>query len=134
MNNNLKQFILFCAFGLMTNSIGYLAYLIMTNRNIGPKTSMSILYVAGIFIGFFSHRKWIFENNGDTIIPFIKYIIAHALGYIMSFSMLYFFSDKLLFPHQIIQAISIVVVAIYLFFAFKFFCFYEKPKPGNDIN
>lgn len=52
-----------------------------------------------------------------------RYIIAHCFGYLINLVILIIFVDELGFVHQWVQAIAIVIVAAFLFLAFKFFVF-----------
>jgi uncharacterized membrane protein (GlpM family) len=48
---------------------------------------------------------------------------VHASGYLCNLAILRVFVDRLGYPHQIVQAVAIFVVAAYLFLAFKMFVF-----------
>jgi putative flippase GtrA len=109
--------------GVLTNSIGYLIYLLITYAGGTPKITMSALYAVGIAIGFISNRKWTFSHDGDLMSAGVRYIFAHSLGYSLNLSILIIMVDYLGYPHQWVQVFSIFAVAGFLFLMFKFFVF-----------
>ncbi|WP_347903238.1 GtrA family protein [Pseudomonas purpurea] len=109
--------------GILTNSIGYSIYLLITYAGGTPKLTMSLLYAAGSTIGFFGNRKWTFSHDGDVLSAGARYVFTHSLGYLLNLSILIVMVDHLAYPHQWVQALSIFAVAGFLFLMFKFFVF-----------
>jgi putative flippase GtrA len=116
---DLKQLKRYALVGLLSNLAGYIAYLILTSLNLNPKLSMTLVYLTGATIGFLGNKNWTFSHRGGAIPVAVKYLVAHTFGYLVNFLILYFFVDKLMYPHQVVQAVAIVVVAIYLFVILK---------------
>ena len=112
--------------GLGTNLALYFIYLLITYWGLEPKKAMTVLYIIGALMGFFGHRKWTFTHKGAFLGSGIRYFIAHLLGYLINFIILLTFVDKLGYSHQWVQAGAILVVAGFLFVAFRYFVF---PKP-----
>lgn len=112
--------------GLLTNSIGYIAYLLITYTGGTPKLTMSALYVIGSTVGFISNRKWTFSHQGNFLGAGIRYAFAQCLGYLLNFSMLVILVDHLGYAHQWVQVFSIFIVAAFSFLMFKFFVFPTK--------
>lgn len=124
-----RQFFRYGVVGILSNLCGYLIYLLLTWFGIDPKMAMSFLYGVGATVGFFGNRRWSFQYQGAVLPNFMRYAGAHVLGYGLNFLMLSFFVDKLLYPHQLVQAIAIFVVAGFLFIMFKYFVF-----PASENN
>ncbi len=99
----------------------------MTWLGLPPKTAVSILYVVGVLISFFGNRRFTFAHAGSVRWAMVRFFVAHSGGYLLNILLLLVFVDHLGYPHQLIQAASIFVVAGYLFFALKFFVF-PRPK------
>lgn len=114
--------------GLVSNSAGYLLYLLVTYAGADPKQTVTIFYATGAAIGFFGNRKWAFSHRGSVSAGAIRYAIAHTFGYLINISMLMVFSDRMGYPHQLIQALAVFFVGAFLFLAFKYFVF---PKGGS---
>lgn len=126
----MKQLVRYSIVGLASNLIGYLAYLLLTFFQVGPKLAMTLVYVAGASAGYLGNRLWTFSHKGKALTTLLKYGLAHSCGYLLNFSILYIFVDRMSFPHQIVQAVAIVVVASFLFLVFKKIIFVEtKPNP-----
>lgn len=109
--------------GVVINSALYFFYLIITYFGTEPKISMTMAYVVGVFLGFIGHRTWTFMHKGTLLGSGARYIIAHISGYLINYSILLTFVDKLGYPHQWVQAVAIFVVAGFLYVAFRYFVF-----------
>lgn len=123
------QFLRYAAVGVSSNLLLYVAYLGLTSVNVGHKTAMTLLYVSGVLITFMANRNWSFEHHGFAQAAFVRYVLAYILGYLLNFSILWFAVDHLHFPHQGVQAVTIVTVAISLFLMHKYWVF--APKAGG---
>ena len=94
---------------------------------------MSFLYLVGATIGFPGNSKLTFASEGSNFSASVRYASVHAVGYAADFAMLSYFVDKLGYPHQIIQFAAVVLVAAYLFLAFKFFVFARPRISSADL-
>ena len=120
------QLIRYGLVGTATNSVMYLVYLLFTYFSIEPKTAMTFVYFIGLSLGFISNRKWTFAHRGDSEYMVLRYVLAHIVGYFLNLIILFFFVDRLGYPHQWVQAIAIIIVAILLFIIFKYYVFSDK--------
>ena len=111
--------------GVLINLGGYVLYLTLTLWGVSPKMAMSLIYVAGVFVGYFGHKNYSFRHSGNYLTSGVQYLMAHAVGYIANFLLLSIFSEYLGFPHQVVQAFAIVIVAYLLFLLFRFLIFSE---------
>lgn len=109
--------------GILNNLLGYLIYLALTWLWLEPKLAVTLLYPIGALTAYFGHAKYSFTYDGRFANGLMRYIMAHFVGYCVNIGLIYVFSDKLLFPHQIVQAVAIFVVAGVLFLLFKYFVF-----------
>ena len=118
-----KELFNYGLFGLSRNIGGYILYLLMTELGIGHKVAMTLLYLIGALGGFFFNKNITFSHQGDVYKTGMKYSLFHLSGYLLNFFLLFYFVDIKGHAHQWIQAISILIVALYLFTAFKIFVF-----------
>lgn len=112
----------------MSNILGYLLFLLITHWGVESKEAMSFLYLLSATVGFFGNKKWTFTYQGGLLSSGAKYFIAHLAGYLINFSMLYIFVDKLAYPYQWVQAGAIMFVAGFLFIVFKYFVFVKEKQ------
>jgi putative flippase GtrA len=119
----LKQLTRFAFVGIVTNFAGYLLYLLITRLGVAPKITMTILYAVGATMGYFSNRNFTFSDKGSLIGSGLRFLLAHLCGYCLNLFILIIFVDHFHYPDQWVQAIAILVVAGFLFIAFKFFVF-----------
>jgi putative flippase GtrA len=122
----------YVAVGLASNLAGYLAYLLLTWISVGPKLAMSIVYAVGASVGYFGNRRWTFGHQGRITATALRYGVAHGCGYILNVVILYVYVDRMHYPHQLVQAVAIVVVAGVLFALFRNFVFVDA-APGGGI-
>lgn len=113
----------FALVGVASNVLGYAVYLLVTYWFLGPKLAMTILYAMGVIVGFVGNKKFTFRDQSGWWSTGLKYLIAHTLGYAVNFALLYVFVDQMRYPHQIVQAVAILVVAAYMFLALNVFVF-----------
>jgi len=109
--------------GLASNLTGYCVYLLLTAFVLPPKITMTILYSTGALLGFIGNRRFTFGHTGKLPRAALRYMLAHFLGWAMNYALLYIFADRLGYPHQLVQAVAIAVVAGYLFVALRYFVF-----------
>lgn len=128
----MRQLIRYGLVGVGINLILYLGYLLIYHLGLEPKKSMSLIYLIGVSIGFYSHRQLTFAHGGDARQSMVRYMAAHILGYLINFSLLMVMVDYFGYPHELVQAAAIFVVAAFLFIVFKYWVFPESNK--NAIN
>ena len=119
----LGQFFTYALIGVLTNVLGYAIYLILTYLWGAPKLTMTALYCVGASIGFLANRRFTFRHDGGIGVTGVRYLLAQCAGYLLNLVLLLLFVDWFGYPHQIVQAIAIVVVAILLFVLLRFFVF-----------
>ena len=119
----LKQVVRYGVVGVLNNLWGYLLYLLVTWLWLDPKTAVSILYPVGAFTAYFAHAKYSFSYRGERTKALFRFVVAHAVGYLVNISMLYFLVDTLGYPHPLVQAFAIVTVAGLLFILFRYYVF-----------
>ena len=109
--------------GLASNAFCYLLYLTFTYVGMGHKTAMTLFYSIGVIQSFYFNRGWSFSHTGNTSSSFVRYVAAYVLGYLLNLGILALGVDLLNYPHQLIQAAAIVIVAMALFILHKFWVF-----------
>ena len=84
------------------------------------------MYPIGAVTAYYGHAKYAFSYNGRHSHGLVRYIIAHLIGYGTNIGMLYFFWNQLGYPHQLVQAVAILVVAGMFFLLSRYFVFSER--------
>lgn len=126
VNEKCLQLYKFIFIGVISNLILYFAYLVVTQYGIGNKVAMSMLYILGVLQTFFFNRKWTFSHHGDQNSAFLRYLFVYGIGYFINLIALVIFVDRLGYPHQWVQGIMILLVAIFLFVMQKIWVFRIK--------
>lgn len=130
---SLIQLVRYGTFGILTNTAGYMLYLGVTYLGVGSKVAMTMLYCVGVCISFIGNRNWVFSSDRRILGASMRYVAAYAVGYIVNYSVLVVFVDRLGYPHAYVQAVSIVIVAIFLFAAFKLFVFPRADTMNGSV-
>ena len=117
------QFLRFALVGLASNALLYLGYLILTGGGVGHKSAMTLLYALGVAQTFLFNRNWSFRHPGSVQCAFARYVACYAVGYLLNLFVLYLAVDRFGLPHQIIQGIMIVTLAVMLFLVQKYWVF-----------
>ncbi len=118
-----QQFRRYAVVGLGSNLLLYLTYILITQRGVGHKIAMTLLYAVGVSLTFVFNRNWTFSHQGHVTKSFFAYLLTYALGYVLNLVALYVLVDKFGFRHQWIQGFMIVILAILLFTLQKYFVF-----------
>ncbi len=118
-----RQLIRYALVGLASNLLCYLVYLGLTSAGVSPKLAMSALYAVGVAQTFVFNKRWTFEHDGGQQAAFYRYCVAYGLGYVFNLATLYLLVDRYGFRHQVVQGGMILVLAITLFLAQKFWVF-----------
>lgn len=129
----IRQFVIYAFIGLLSNLLGYMLYYLLTYLFYAPKSIMTILYIFGALVGFFANRRFTFKNDGSIGSFGFRYLLAQLSGYILNLSLLFIFVDIFNIKHQIVQAIAILVVAIFLFLLSKYFVFTSQALNSKNV-
>lgn len=117
------QFARYVVVGLASNLLCYLIYLTLNELGMDPKLAMTILYAVGVVQTFFFNKRWTFRQDGAVPAAFYRYCTVYGLGYLLNLGVLYVSVDLYGYPHEIVQAVMIVVIAILLFLSQKYWVF-----------
>ena len=109
--------------GIATNLAGFLVYLALTWGGLAPKIAMSGLYVLGATLSFVLNRRWTFGHRGAISGAGVRFVLAHLAGYGINLALLVTLHDLAGLPHPAVQAGAVVIVAGFLFVAFRLFVF-----------
>ena len=126
----LGQVVRYGVVGVLNNLLGYLIYLLVTWLWLDPKMAVTLMYPIGAVTAYFVHARYSFAYIGRTSHGIARYTIAHLIGYGANIGMLYLFSDRLGYPHQMVQAVAIVAVAGILYILFRYFVFPQRHHPS----
>lgn len=123
------QFVYYITIGTVTNVLGYVLFLLMTYLGLGPKMAVTILYFFCASISFYSNWQLTFNGSGSFSKVGTRFLITHLAGYFINFCLLVIFVDYLGYSQYPIEAMAIVIVAAFIFIAFKLFVFANQ---GNN--
>ena len=127
MRQTVGQLTRYGVVGLLSNAVGYLLYLALTAAGMGPKLAMTLLYALGVVQTFFFNKRWSFRHGGTHGPAFVRYCASYALGYGLNLAALWVLVDRLGHPHQIVQGLMILALAVMLFLLQKFWVFPATP-------
>lgn len=121
-----RQFTTYLIVGLLTNLSGYVAYLVITYWGMRPELAVTLIYAICAAAAFVGNRKFTFQHDGKLTRAGYRYALAQLAGYLFNLALIELFSNRLGIAHQLVQAGSIPIIAVFLFLASKFYVFNEK--------
>ncbi len=119
----LRQFLRYGLVGLISNAVLYLVYLALTAVGTEPKLAMTLLYALGVAQTFMFNKHWSFRHGGKHGPAFARYCMSYGLGYVINYLALFVLVDHLGYPHQIVQGVLVLSLAVMLFLLQKFWIF-----------
>ena len=118
-----RQFIRYAIVGLASNALAYGFYIVFTLFGLGPKLAMSVIYGISVLQTFIFNKRWTFGHRDAFGSAFIRYCISYGLGYVINMMVLIVMVDQYGYPHEIVQAATILSLAVMLFLLQKFWVF-----------
>jgi len=122
------QALRFLIVGGVNNLILYLAYLLFTRLGLDHKIAMTVVYIAGVLLGFMINRSWTFRHDGHVATSFIRYCLAYLLGYLLNLLGLYWLVDIAQLPHQAVQLCIMLLLAVMFFVLQRYWIFNNNNK------
>ena len=129
MNENPFRIQLFryAVVGQLSNVLLYGAYISLTWLRVEPKIAMTLVYAIGVVQTFFLNKHWSFRHRGTHGPAFARYCAAYGFGYAINLLAFVWLVDRLRYPHQVVQAAMIIVVAATLFILQRYWVFPQGP-------
>ena len=118
--------------GVLSNFGLYLGYLLLTFMGLGHKLAMSLLYAIGVLQTFALNKRWTFDHRGPSSPPLLRYVLVYALGYAINLAALVLLVDVAEAPHQVVQGVMIVAIAIAMFVLQKHWVF-QPPVVAGEV-
>ncbi len=122
------EFARYVIVGLVSNALLYLFYLLLTNAGVGHKTAASVAYALGVLQTFVFNRSWSFKDRGAAAPALGRYVAAYGFGYLLNMGILLLLVDRAGYPHQLVQGLTIIFLAVLLFLMQKFWVFRESKR------
>lgn len=123
---NVLQFMRYGVIGVLNNLWGYGLYLLVTYFWLEPMAALSLLYPVCVMTAFWGHSKYSFKNK-MRFDALLRFVFVYFIGYIINLCILSVFVDWLHVPHQLVQGITVFVVATIIFVLCKHFVYVDKP-------
>ncbi|WP_429737568.1 GtrA family protein [Enterovibrio makurazakiensis] len=127
--SSFNELIRYALVGIFQNSLGYLIYIALTYIGIDHKVVVAISYPLGLYVSYRGNSTYTFngfERKGTVV----RFFIVHLMAYTLNLFFLYYFSDVLGYPHQVVQLFCIAIIAIYLFIMLKIYVFKNTVSEG----
>jgi putative flippase GtrA len=118
-----RQFASYVIVGLTANGFGFLCFAVLTWLGLSPEFAISIIYPIHITFAFILNKSWSFNHKGHISTTAVRYLTAYVACYVLNVAVLKFFSGYLGYSHLVVQAIAILVFALLLFLAQKYWVF-----------
>jgi putative flippase GtrA len=124
----LVQFSRYAIVGLVSNAVLFVLYLVLTGLGLGHKLSMTVCFIIGVTQTFLFNKNWTFSYRFDLRGSFLRYWVGYLSAYVINLIILFVFVDYMRLPHQAVQGVTIVLLALYLFLLQKIWVFRDSPR------
>lgn len=121
--DELRRLLRYGIVGISINGVGFAGYLALVWLGLSPVGAVSALYPAALLAGLALNRRWTFGDQGPWGSTLLRFLLAHACGYLLNLLLLQLFVGCLGVPHAIVQACAVFIVAALLYLALRFFVF-----------
>lgn len=121
------QIVRFGIVGLVSNAVLYGLYVLATGAGIQHTIAMTAVFLLGVAQTFVFNKRWSFAYHGSGSRSMLRYLVAYAGAYVINLSAMLLLVDVEGFPHRIVQAVMVVVVAIFLFLVQRLWVFRGSP-------
>ena len=121
---SVNQIIKYSSVGILTNTIFYVLYIVISNF-IGLNPPMAAILSGFMVIGisYLLNTRFTFKSKNQGIVGAINYFLLYLCAILLNAFIIFIFSNKFGFAHEIVAAITIVVIASLLFLIQKFYFF-----------
>ena len=120
----LNQLIKYSSVGILTNAIGYILYIFVSNFiGLNPPIAAILCGFAVIGLSYHLNTNYTFNSKNKGLESAMSYLILYLSAIFLNSFMIFVFSNILGFAHEIIAAISLMVISLSLFLIQKFYFF-----------
>lgn len=121
-----KEFIRYIITGIGTNALGYCGFYLLVKIGLDPQLVISIIYIISISLAFVLNKQWSFSHSGNVASSAVRYVIVYFICYLLNMLAIDFFCKQQGYSPLIVQFIAVIVAAILIFFAQKFWVFRHR--------
>lgn len=125
-DNTARELLRYAATGLASNGALYAAYLLLSSWGLEYEAAMTVTYATSVAFTFIMNRHWTFAHRGAMSPALIRYVTLYTLGYVANLAALTWAVDVIGLPHQWTMAALIVISAMVIFLAQKYWVFPAK--------
>ncbi len=122
------QFMRYAIIGVGLNAVLYGTYLMLTNTVVGTAAAMSLVYCAGVLVGFVLNRDITFRFSGRQTGALLRYVTSYVIGYILNLAALRVLVNRFGVAHQTVEAGAILTLPL-LFFVLQKYWVFSGPAP-----
>lgn len=121
------QILRFGIVGLVSNAVLYGLYVLATGMGIQHTVAMTAVFALGVLQTFVLNKRWSFAYHGPRGRAMLRYLIAYAAAYTINLTAMLLLVDVEGFSHRVVQAVMVVVVALFLFLVQRLWVFRSPP-------
>ncbi len=119
-----NQLIKYSSVGVLTNTIGYILYIFISNFiGLNPPIAAILSGFAVIGLSYHLNTNFTFNSKKKGLESAMSYFVLYLSAIFLHSFMIFIFSNILGFAHELIAAISLIVISLSLFLIQKFYFF-----------
>ena len=118
LSKNIERYRKIVSFGLIgvtSNTVLYIAYLLLVQWGMSPTAAMTSTYLTGVIVSYMLNSRITFSTHSNLNSQFIRFCFSHVIGYTFNAAGLIAGTQFMNWPHALVQAGMILSTAILLF-------------------
>ena len=122
--SSVYQIIKYSSVGIVTNTIGYILYIVISNLiGVNPPIAAILAGLMVIGISYYLNKRFTFKSKNKGVVTALNYYLLYFSAILLHSSNIFIFSSILGFVHELVAGISLVVISCSLFLIQKFYFF-----------
>jgi len=109
--------------GLINTVLGFIVIFIFMLLGFSPIISNFAGYTAGLFLGFFLSKNFVFVSNGHFIAEGFRFFIAFIISFLFNLFVLYLCLTYFSLWEGIAQVVAAISYSLLMYFLSRFFVF-----------
>jgi putative flippase GtrA len=124
------QIVRFGIVGFSSNVTLYLLFILLVDFGLDEKIVVTVVYVIGLSLAFVFNRRWSFAHRGGMTKSLRRYLLLYFSLYLINVVVLWVAVGMYCFPHEVVQAIVVLMFIPIVFVMQRSWVFARKESPA----
>ncbi|WP_349550897.1 GtrA family protein [Leuconostoc pseudomesenteroides] len=117
----------FMVVGVLNTGLGYIIFLgtnhLLHNIRFGYMIAYTVSYILSLVFAFVLHRSYVFKDNGNILIAFLRFALVNGMNYGINLILLPFLVEIVKINSDLAQLLITFLTLFVSYFGNKYFTF-----------